>query len=63
MDRILIREYLYPPNEHIISNQESGWSVAISDRNEEGHALIAVSYLFSEVTTVRIWLHGTVNLK
>ncbi|CAJ0884204.1 10540_t:CDS:1, partial [Entrophospora sp. SA101] len=45
MDRILIREYLYPPNEHIISNQESGWSVAISDRNEEGHALIAVSYL------------------
>ncbi|CAJ0846854.1 9016_t:CDS:10 [Entrophospora sp. SA101] len=44
MDRILIREYLYPPNEHIISNQESGWSVAISDRNEEGHALIAVTH-------------------
>ncbi|CAJ0750965.1 18764_t:CDS:2 [Entrophospora sp. SA101] len=45
MDRILIREYLYPPNEHIISNQESGWSVAISDRNEE-----APTYIFSTGT-------------
>nr|CAG8509721.1 8984_t:CDS:2 [Entrophospora candida] len=59
MDRILIREYFYPPNEHIISNQESGWSVAISDRNEEGHALIAVSYLFFPTKKAPTYIFST----
>ncbi|CAJ0902562.1 4662_t:CDS:2 [Entrophospora sp. SA101] len=38
---------------------ESGWSVAISDRNEEGHALIAVSYLFFPTKKAPTYIFST----